>query len=118
MSENLFLGDTNDSHTPSLVERLRLDRTRSMYGSVSNIIIELETIASLAADRIEQLERELAEAQKDAKRLHYVLLNCAFIVGCNGNYELTIQDDDEECHVLGTGKTMIDAVDAAIQEGK
>ena len=68
MIKNLLIGDTNYPHKPSLVEILREDRSRSKFGSASNIIVELETLISLAADRIEQLEHELAAIKTQFER--------------------------------------------------
>lgn len=40
-----------------LIEKLRDDFTRSKYGSVSNIITEMQTLCSQAADEIERLQK-------------------------------------------------------------
>ncbi len=105
MSEHLFLGDSTYPHT----QEIRPMHLRHFGATV----LELK-----AADRIERLERELAEAQKDASRLDFVCENMAFIVPMSDRCELTIQDEDEDYHVLGIGETYRDAIDAAIKESK
>ena len=81
MIEHLFLGDSTYPHQ-SLVSELR------SFGA---------TVAELrAADRIEQLERELEEAQKDASRYAWAASNPLYFMHlCHGSQ--AIDNDIDEC---------------------
>ena len=67
MSENLFLGDSTYLHTPEQTLPMRLRCNED-----NGLTLETDCLMSEAADRIEQLERELAEAQKDTKRYYWL----------------------------------------------
>jgi len=83
-----------------------------------------------AADRIDELERQLAEAQNDQAdkaRLDFVLENDAFLMrefttSVSFKYQLATQDEDEEyIRLSGEGisfDTPRQAIDAAIQKVK
>lgn len=67
MNEHLFLDDSTYPHLkePSLVDQLR-------NFSDQAIVFDERVLMHKAADRIEQLERELAEAQKGHARYEFV----------------------------------------------
>jgi hypothetical protein len=72
MSENLFLGDSTYPHTPSLIQRWAID-PEWQHEDIE--ILEDDSGAWVTykdhKDRIEQLERELVEAQKGHARYEY-----------------------------------------------
>lgn len=86
MSENIFLGDATYPHTPAkttiecedflnLMQAYR--HAKKSFKADEYLILDaylavIDYVDAKAADRIEQLERELAEAQKGHARYEYV----------------------------------------------
>ena len=112
---------TQPDQDPTLQEKLRADAASGECAKSTNLML----IA--AADRLDELERQLAEAQKDQTRLDFVLENDAFLMReftskISFKYQLATQDEDEEyIRLSGEGKsfdTPRQAIDAAIQKVK
>jgi hypothetical protein len=94
--KNLLIGDTTYPHTPI---------TLKMIPSAQSTVVLPSRVVDALHDRIEQLERKLADAQKDAERYRFLnYLGCIFDI------------DGEEYKVCEF--RMNDVIDAAIQDGK
>jgi hypothetical protein len=120
------------SDTQDIVQRLRAghtdwDRSQMVDGEPPMPCITAGDVRE-AADTIERLERELAAAQEDARRLDAMQSNPRWHLDCEvlkfgaaGKWRvwklLGNQFHSTNVKTLGEGETIRAALDAAIQEG-
>ena len=112
MSEHLFLGDTTYPHTPAL----NLVETLRNFGDQA-IVFDERVLMQKAADRIEQLERELAESKKRTScgyELTFQLLKITPLYLKKGDFI----DRPSMVDCIVEWRKQIDKIDAAIREGK
>ena len=122
MNEHLFIGDTTYPHDSRAAEWLR-----SKYGAYrghhawrdieAGFNAGLTLANSNAADRIEQLERELAESKKRTScgyELTLQLLKITPLYLKKGDFI----DRPSMVHCIVEWRKQIDKIDAAILEGK
>lgn len=114
MNEHLFIGDTTYPHIAKSTNENICDQLRELS---PDLVENHAKQIVFAIDRIEQLERKLAEAQEDAERYRFIRNISDGVIGLAGVPCVAMPNGMSSGYYLNAEHADF-AIDAAIQEGK